>query len=120
MALFTARCDRGGIARGADHEGQGVIGEPCLARREYTAARSLVASEVCLTSPTTPTTVYQGRSVGPTWRRLPMGSWCGNWLRASDSLIQRGWGAEAVSRSSRKRPLRSGMPMVWQNCGLIA
>jgi len=43
-----------------------------------------------------PTTVYHGRSLGPTWRRLPRGSWLPKWLLASDSLISAACGAAAA------------------------
>ena len=62
----------------------------------YTASDSLSASDICFTSPTTPTMVYGGRSVGPMRSRWPIGSRPWNLPFANDSLISATSGAPAL------------------------
>ena len=78
-----------------------VVGEAPLRGGDVDRVRvGSSASDVCFTSPTTPTMVYGWPSSGPTRSRWPIGSCPRNLRLANDSLISATSGAPARSRSS--------------------
>src|SRR5258707_980201 len=58
-------------------------------------------------------------SIPPNSIRMPMGSSSGQRVRASVSLMTATWGASAPSRSSKRRPRSSGIPIALKDPELL-